>query len=95
MNAAYCCGVLPTGSAPSSEIRLLTSGSLRMRAVSTESFPTIAFDVAAGATSPNHYTASSPGTPASMMVGMSGAPEARLAELTASARILPARTCGR
>ncbi|MNC89876.1 hypothetical protein D3C83_58810 [compost metagenome] len=95
MNAAYSCGVPPTGSAPSSLMRLCTSGSFRIRAVSCESRLTTVLDVRAGATSPNQDTATSPGTPASSAVGISGAAGVRLREPTASARILPAFASGR
>ena len=58
---------------------------------------TISRGVAAGATMPNQVSASKPlrpGTPDSATVGMSGSSGERLAEPTASARILPLLMCG-
>jgi tripartite-type tricarboxylate transporter receptor subunit TctC len=48
-----------------------------------------------GAMKPFHGVWSKPGTPDSAMVGTSGAAEERVAEVTAMARTLPERTCGR
>ena len=49
--------------------------------------------VPAGAISPNHVEMSKPGTPASAIVGRSGASFDRCDVVTASARSLPALTC--
>ena len=49
----------------------------------------------AGASNPFHVAASNPGTPASAIVGVSGSVGDRLAEVTASARSLPALANGR
>jgi hypothetical protein len=51
--------------------------------------------VPAGAKNPNQELASYPLTPVSATVGNCGAAGERLAEVTASARIFPARTCDR
>src|SRR4029453_15257097 len=48
----------------------------------------------AGASTPNHDEASKPGNPASATVGTSGSAGARVLEVTASARSLPALICG-
>ena len=50
--------------------------------------------VPAGTRTPFHEVASKRGTPASAIVGTSGITAERFALLTASARILPERTCG-
>ncbi len=45
--------------------------------------------VPGGSQHPSHWRASYPGTPASSIVGMSGAPTVRLSLVTPSARSLP------
>ena len=54
----------------------------------------ISFGVPFGATNPNHDCTSKPATPASPIVGTSGAEGERCALVTANARSLPAFTCG-
>ena len=54
----------------------------------------MSFGVPAGASRPNHGTASKPGKPDSAMVGRSGASAERLIEVMASARNFPSRASG-
>ena len=56
-------------------------------------FATTSDGVAAGAIRPNQGVTLNPLTPNSSTVGTSGATAARLIELMAMARMLPARTC--
>ena len=50
--------------------------------------------VPAGAAMPSHPMYSKPGRPDSATVGISGSASSRVGLVTASARILPALTCG-
>src|SRR5207244_10058232 len=80
--------------APCMTMRLRSSGSEKMRRVSWFHQSTTDRGVPAGANRPNHTPASRTGRPASAIVGTSGAPGLRSREVIASARSLPARTCG-
>src|SRR5882672_7812746 len=72
MKRANSSGVLAAGSAPRPIIFSRTSLIASTRFASTESFATVAFGVAAGASSPNQPTASYPGNPDSATVGRFG-----------------------
>jgi hypothetical protein len=69
----------------------LDPGSARAATVSTLIFLTISGDVLAGTNKPCHDDTSYPGTPASSIVGNSGATGSLLALVTASARTWPDR----
>ena len=75
----------------------VTSGSVSALLVSALSRATTAAGVPAGATTPYHWSASKPATPAmplSATVGTSGNAAMRCVLLTASGRRRPLRTCG-
>src|SRR5437667_10028551 len=91
MFAARSDGLLPTGSSPSSSNFLRTAGIARVLTVSPYSLSRTSFGVPAGASRPNHGTASKPGNPVSAMVGRSGASAERLIEVMASAQFPFAR----
>src|ERR1035437_337827 len=92
MNAVYCSGVLPTGTAPCDVSRSRRSGELRARTISPCSRSTMAPGVFAGADTPYQLVTSYPGIPLSATVGIFGTAGERLAPVTASARSLPPRT---
>src|SRR5688572_10607384 len=95
IQAANCSGELPTMSAPCEVSWSRTSGIRRTRTTSVFRRATISRDVPAGARSPFHPTASKSLSPSSCSVGTSGRTAMRARLVTASAWILPARTCGR
>src|SRR6478752_5300356 len=92
---ASSAGVEPFGVAPSSSNRDLTGGWASAALVSALIFAMTLGGVLAGTKKPNHDDTSKPGTPASAIVGRSGTTEMRSLVVTASARTLPAFTCGR
>src|SRR5271169_3611727 len=81
MIAVNSAGVLPTVSRPSWSNFLRTSGIARALTVSPCNLSRTSFGVPAGASRPNHGTASKPGNPDSAMVGRSGASAERLIEV--------------
>ena len=84
-------GVLATISNASPVKRSLSSGVLSSFAVSAWILPITSEGDPAGANKPTHVENSKPGSlPASASVGTSGRPAARLGEVTASARKVPA-----
>src|SRR5258708_21084727 len=83
------CALPISGSADSPRSRSWTSGALMARMTSSWSFFTIGAGVAAGRNKPLNSPTSTPGTPASAIVGTSGISVLRLAEVTASARTWP------
>src|SRR5258705_39601 len=88
-------GVEPFGVVPTSSNRDLTGGWASAALVSALIFAMTLGGVLAGTKKPNHDDTSKPGTPASAIVGRSGTTEMRSLVVTASARTLPAFTCGR
>src|SRR3954469_5990705 len=86
--------LLPTGSMPRSLKVCTTSGARNVAAISPFRRSTTEEGVRAGASTPNHVPPVKPVTPASSIVGTSGASGERLGVATASALSLPARTCG-
>ena len=70
------------------------SGAFSVSLITRLSLPTIGAGVPAGTTTPVNSVATKPGTPASTMVGSSGASGLRVALVTPSARSLPSRMSG-
>ena len=71
------------------------NGFKRSPVLSLLSITTIAFGVPCGATSPVHWFTSKPAKPLSAIVGIAGNCGERGRVVTASARSLPALTCGK
>src|SRR5262249_2899120 len=90
-----CSGVEPTTTTPSASSLALICGSASAATVSACILWIISGGVLAGTKKANHDEVSYPGTPASAMVGTSGAPATRAAVVTPSARNCPDRTSGR
>src|SRR5262250_820188 len=82
------------GSEPSSRMRATMSGASSALATSSRSFASTGSGVFAGATRPYQEEASKPTRPCSATVGTSGSADGRFAPALASARTLPAATCG-
>src|SRR5262249_35736188 len=91
--AANCSGVSPTTSEPVSSTCFLTSGALYALTISRCRVCITGWGVPAGAKRPFHTIASTPGRPASAVVGTSGSSARRDGPATASARSFPDLMC--
>src|SRR5215831_13115803 len=93
--AASSCGVEPTSVAPSRSSRSFTIEWPSAAATSALIFLMMAGGVLAGTKKANQVETSKPGTPASAMVGRSGAAGTRFAAVTANPRAAPFLTWGK
>src|ERR1700682_6278780 len=94
MKLPNCSGDPPAASAPWLRSFSRASELCSHLLTSTLILATIGAGVPAGASTPNQELASKPGSPLSLMVGMSGSTGARFNEVTAIARNLPPLICG-
>src|SRR5215831_15507507 len=95
MKAAISAGVLGVGSTLAARNLACTSGILMISTTILEISDCSAAEVLGGAASANQPVDTSPGMPASALVGISGSVGARLVSSTARTFTLPSRNCGR